>query len=330
MKRNAGLMVVVILVVVSVGLAQEMPGAKGPQDSPQMRGGAMGMMGQMGMMRQMMPLMQAPDVAAWDGNIYVLSGTKLAKVNSDLETKKTVELEEMPGMMKGMMGGQHRGTMRAGMMGDQGMQRGGMMSRGDMMQGSGMMQMMHGMHRGRMMSNARVTADAQGVYLLRGSTLTAYDHDLNEIRSAGITTVVENAAQCPMCRKMMKRMQQGAMMRGGMMMGGPGSNIRERPLERGMVQLSQRPATPPAGQVMFRVAILTPAGEPDGTASVNGFVYPKGHPSNGTAVQFMKRPGGRFVGSANLPTSGEYELAIRVKRADHEDAVVYYDLSAPQ
>jgi len=192
------------------------------------------------------------------------------------------------------------------------------------------MQMMHGMHRGRMMSNARVTADAQGVYLLRGSTLTAYDHDLNEIRSAGITTVVENAAQCPMCRKMMKRMQQGAMMRGGMMMGGPGSNIRERPLERGMVQLSQRPATPPAGQVMFRVAILTPAGEPDGTASVNGFVYPKGHPSNGTAVQFMKRPGGRFVGSANLPTSGEYELAIRVKRADHEDAVVYYDLSAPQ
>ncbi|MGD9498272.1 MAG: hypothetical protein AB7Y46_18370 [Armatimonadota bacterium] len=323
---------------------QQYPGQGQPMQGPGGGEMQMGMMGQMAMMGRIMPMMDAPDVAAWDGSIYLLSAMSLQKLNADLEPVKTIEFEQMPGMMEGMMGEEGGvmmpgGGVMGGPMRGPGQRGGGMMGRSGMMSGDDtmpMMRMMHGMHRGRMMSNSRVTADARGVYVLRGSTLTAYDHDLNQVRSAEVVAVLEDAAGCPMCKTMMQRMQEGGMMGPGMMgggmmgpgmMGGPWSAPRERPLEMGRVQLSHR-LMPSSGQVIFRVAVLTAAGGLDGSASVSGFVYPKGQPAHGRAVQFTRGPGGHLMGAAQIAAAAVYELALRVKRAGREDAVVYYEVPA--
>ncbi len=366
MKRMTVAVLVMTMIFTGVAWTQQdehqehHPAQQGDDaEAPGMMGG--GMMQGGGMM---MGMMNAPDVASWDGNVYMISGMKLEKLNSSMEVVETVEFEQMPGMMEGgmmqggMMGGpmmqqgqQDDDTQQRPMMrhrqGDQdgGMMGGGMMQQGGMM-GEGMMQRMHMMHRARAMSNSAITADAQGVYVLRGPTMTAYDHDLNELRSSDVMDMPEDAAMCPMCKKMMEKMQQdggmmqgggmmqdggmmGGMRPGGMMMGQQWGETEERSVPGGMVHLSP-PAQPRVGQIPFRVHVLGADQQTDTSASVSGFIYPQNQPERGKAVDFSAGPRGHMMGSVHLQTPGEYELAVRVNRPGQESTVVYYDVTVGQ
>lgn len=334
MKRMTVAVLVMTMVLAGTAWAQQdehrqhHPEQEADQEPGMMQDGGM-MMGMMG----------TPDVASWDGNIYVLSGMKLEKFDSSLNSVETVEFEHAPGMMedaemgrRGMMR-QQRGELRMGPEGRM-MQRGPADERDGMMD-EDMMQRMHQMHRMRAMSNTAISADSQGVYVLRGMTLTVYDHDLNEVRSGEVMEMHEDGAMCPMCRRMMERMRQdGGMMGGmregrmqrGMMMGQQWGEMEERSVAGGMVHLSP-PAQPRVGDIPFRVHVLGADHQTDTSASVSGFIYPQGQPERGKAVDFRAGPGGHMMGSVNLQTPGEYELAVRVNRPGHESTVVYYDVT---
>ena len=209
-----------------------------------------GMTGHMRMMGSMMPMMHMTHTTAWDGMVYLLTPMKLEKLNSNLEVVASVEYDTIPCMMQ--QGEQEEATRPIPLGGET-------------------MTTVHGVHRRCMMSSMAVSADAQGVYVLRGMMMTVYDHDLNELRSKQVMTVPEDAGNCPMCRMMMQHMQQQGMMGRGMMMGGGmmrgpmtghGTMMQgwsapmERDLERGQVQMRYLPAQDMPGMVSFEVRVL--------------------------------------------------------------------------
>ncbi len=189
-----------------------------------------------------------------------------------------------------------------------------------------------------MMGKVQIAADEAGVYLLRGGKLTVFDHDLNKIRSEQVSDMSADAAKCPMCQKMMKQMQAGE---GGMKMcpmmqqmmghhgrmGGPFSEAQVRAIEDGEVTIAHRPVQLTVGPVGFRVSVFKLSGQADATATVTGFLYPQGAADKGKTVQFNKMHM-HLIGSTTIAASGAYELAIRIKRPDHGDVVVYLSLSA--
>ena len=359
MKRSVELIVAVILALVSSGIAQETPVVGGAGNNPQMMSDGMCMM----MNGPMMGMMGAADLAAWDGSVYFLNGNALLKLDSDLREVKSVELGDMAGMMKKMqesgmcpMCGNMMGPGgKPGMMGQGGQK--GMMAHGQgmgMMGGEGgmmpIMKKMHQMHMMKMMGKAQIAADEAGVYLLRGGKLTVFDHDLDNMRSEQVSDMSADAANCPMCQKMVKQMQAGE---GGMMMcpmmqqmmggpgaggmrgmmtghkgqmGGPFSEAQVRAIADGEVTVAHRPVQLTVGPVGFRVLVFNLPGQADSTATLTGFLYPQGATDKGKTVQFSNMPM-HFVGSTTIAASGAYELAIRVKRPDHGDVVVYLPLS---
>ena len=273
-----------------------------------------------------------PDIAAWDGHIYLLTGMKLEKLDGNLQPVRTVEFEHMPAETADhdheaaapQQEAAHDHDAAApeqeagGMMGQQRMQ---------------MMQRMHAMHRGRTLANARVSADASGVYVLRGQTLTVYDHDLNELRSAQVMDMPARAMDCPMCPMMMERMQRDRPMMGrgmmgrGMMAPEAWGEAIERQLTEGTVRLYQRPHEPALGQMTFRVEVQDAEGQPDHTASVTGFLYPEGQTDRGRTIAFTPDVAGIMTGTAQIRERGDHWLAVRIIRPGHEDAVVYYPIS---
>lgn len=140
-----------------------------------------------------MQMMGSADIAAWDGSVYMLSGGVLQKLNRQLEVAGTVELPD-PGCMcatGGMCAASAQGQMDGQ---DRKMP---------------MMQQMHAMHTKQMMGRTQLAVDGSGVYLLRGGKLTVFDHNLKEIRSEEVIAMTGDASKCPMCQKMMGRMNAG-------------------------------------------------------------------------------------------------------------------------
>ncbi len=279
-----------------------------------------------------------PDIAVWEGNVYLLTGMKLEKLDGNLQPVRTVEFEQMAGEMDHDAAApqqdadhEHDAAAAPQQEADHDHANDGAMRQR-------MMQRMHAMHRGRTLANARVAADASGVYVLRGQTLTVYDHDLNELRSAQVMDMPEHAAHCPMCPMMMDRMQRengmmGRGMRGrgmmdrGMMRPDAWSEAIERTLTDGKVRLHQRPATPALGEMTFRAEVFDGTGQPDQTASVTGFLYPEGRTDQGRTVAFTPDVAGVMTGTAQLRERGDHWLAVRVIRPGQEDEVVYYPIS---
>ena len=135
---------------------------------------------------------------------------------------------------------------------------------------------------------------------------------------------------CPMMQQMMGVPGAGGM-RGMMIghkgqMGGPFSEAQVRAIADGEVTIAHRPAQLTVGPVGFRVSVFKLSGQADSTATVTGFLYPQGAVGKGKTVQFSKMPM-HFVGSTTIAASGAYELAIRVKRPDYGDVVMYFPLS---
>ncbi len=155
-----------VLVLGLIGTAVVWGG--GPPAGMGRTGPAEGMPPQAAMMTGMM---MRGDIAAWDGSVFALRGGELMKLDGDLTVVKSVKVPR-PGRGRGMGPG-GAGQGRAGMTG---MQGGRMMGR---MQG----RMMGGM--------ASLAADSRGVYVLSGSTITVYDHDLTEVRSGHLAAPAE-------------------------------------------------------------------------------------------------------------------------------------------
>lgn len=350
MKRTLALVVVALMVAgaayAQCGMMARTPAAEDDAPvSPCMRGMQQGMQMRQGPMASMAG---ALDTAVWGDFVYVLQGNMLEKRDMDGNVIKSVHLKDMeqtmedieaegvcpmcgmpmdhearegcPGAMMGpMMHGQGQGMSgQGGMQGQgQGMHRmGGMHGQGMTEKG------MRGMQRGKMYSKVELTADADGVYLLRGGQFTAFDHDLNQTKSWRAVSETCMAAddsidcamrgmqkaKCPTCRMMMGTMQE------------------ERGIEDGTITMWHRPAKLTPGMVRFQVQVddLSDAGDAD--AKVNAYLYPKGDVDAGMGIPMHSVGGGHLYGMADVPMAGHWMLALRVMRPGMEDVKVYYDV----
>ena len=120
-------------------------------------------------------------------------------------------------------------------------------------------------------------------------------------------------------------MQRGGM-RGGQWMMGPMSQMMDRNIPGGQVMMAYRPSPLTPGQAMFSIFVNDESGMREMSATVTGYVYPEGNPSEGRSLQMAPMGGGHSMGTVMIPYAGAYELAVRVKRTDMEDAVVYFPL----
>jgi len=240
----------------------------------------------------------------------------------------------------GMMHGQGQGMMQGGGMmhgQGQGMMQGGGMMHGQgqgMMQGGGMMHgqgqgmtpgRMHGMQRGQMMSCVRLDADAEGVYLLRGGKMTVFDHDLNQKSSWRIETM-----ECP-ANERMRAMAMEQMGRERCphcrMHSGMGMDRAQRSIPMGSVEMWYYPRMLMAGPARFHVQVFGANLQPDANAQVSAYLYPANTPGSGMGVAMQPLGAGQYYGLAQVPSAGQWELAVRVMRPDMDDARAYYGVS---
>ncbi len=180
------------------------------------------------------------------------------------------------------------------------------------------------MRRGRMMSCTRLSADEQGVYLLRGGKVTVFDHDLNRESSWRVATA-DGPANERMRRMAMEHMDRtrcpNCRMHSDMVVDGA-----RRAIEGGSVEVWHRPRALSAGAARFHVQVLDADGAPDAEATVSLYLYPNDDPGRGASLAVQPLGAGQYYGVVEISGAGEWELAVRVIRPGMEDARVYYDL----
>ncbi|MHB8994813.1 MAG: hypothetical protein ACYC63_06165 [Armatimonadota bacterium] len=146
-------------------------------------------------------LLGAASMASSGGNIYILQGNTLRKLTPDLQEVAAVQLPDLPEALANLqnsrlnlacgLGSELVPTSTSGITPMQ-------CSQQDVVQG------LHEAHTMRTMATAQVTADAFGVYVLRGGRLTVYDTSLRELRNTPITqTLTADAKSCPICVSVM-------------------------------------------------------------------------------------------------------------------------------
>ncbi|MGC9318450.1 MAG: hypothetical protein ACP5KN_10530 [Armatimonadota bacterium] len=115
-------------------------------------------------------------------------------------------------------------------------------------------------------------------------------------------------------------------MRGGQWMMGPMSQMMERSIPQGEVAMAYRPAPLTPGQAMFSFFVSDLSGRRDPSATLTAFLYPQGNPEAGRSLQMAAMGGGHAMGTTTVPSAGSYELAVRVKRPNVDDALAYFPL----
>ena len=353
MKRTVVWMLAMLLIT-GAAFAQcpMMSAAQGEDGQMQMGGCARGM--QQGMQMQQGPMasmMSANESAVFGDNVYMLQGNMLQKRDMEGNIVKSVQLTDMEQIMDDMeaegtcavcgmpMDEETRAGCPAvtgapcptcGMMHSEGMAMGEGMQDGGMMQGGcpymaegATEEGMRGMQRGAMYSRVSIDADADGVYVLRGGQFSVYDHDLNQTKTwravseecrAGDDSVQcamaeMRKADCPTCRMMLGSMQD------------------ERAIPGGMVRMWHRPAALRTGPARIQVQVNNASGMGVVNATVTGYLYPRGSVDQGMGVPLRSVGGGGYFGMVNIPRSGDWDLAVRVRRPGMEDQRVYYNLS---
>lgn len=320
------MVVVTVLLALAAGIGMAQCPRMGPpappaqQDAPAdppMRGmGAMAGGGPMAMMMAM------SDIATWGGYVYVVQGNTLEKRDAEGNVVKTIELNA-PGQMMWPRQGAGAGAMRGGGQGMMCGQQGGQGMMQGQRGGQGMMQGRQGgqgmMQPGGMMMCARLSADAQGVYLLRGGTITVFDHDLNR-KASWRLPMAAGAGRGAMCQ-----MRGGHEQRPTCPMCSEADRAR-RSIARGSVEMWHRPCLLAVGPARFYVRVFDADMQPDPRAQVSVYLYPEGDPDNGRGLQMQSLGAGEYYGLVNIPASGQWELAVRVMRPGMDDARVYYEL----
>ena len=147
-------------------------------------------------------LLGAASIASSGGNIYILQGNTLRKLDNSLRELAAVQLPDLPQALQIVQAS--RQDLSCGMNSETVMVTPTtsvpvaaapvQCAAQDMVQG------LHEAHTLRTLSSAQLSADALGVYVLRGGRLTVFDTSLREIRNTPITdTLVASAANCPVC-----------------------------------------------------------------------------------------------------------------------------------
>lgn len=312
----------------------------------------------------MASMMGAMETAAWGGKVYVLQGNMLQKRDLQGNVLAAVELEDfeqtmmemeeadicpMCGMDMEMMeemggcpmmgGGMMQGQQGGGMM--HGQQGGGMMGGGGMMQGGGQGMMMGGscpmmgaattepaMAAGQlrqMYSCVRLTADAEGVYVLRGGKMTVFSHDLQKKAAWDV-----NLEDCPANERMRATARRHMMATNCphcRMHTGAGAERVQRAIPMGSVEIWHHPRMLAAGRARLHVQVFDASKMPDRTAQVSGFLYPAGNTAAGIGLTMMPLGEGQFYALVDIPRAGSWELAVRVMRPGMDDARAYYGIA---
>jgi hypothetical protein len=152
MMRYGLVGIVLVGALAALTLAAPMPGGGMGMGGPAMGRARGAMMSRMAMMG---------DIAVANGNVYVVNGGKLIKMDSDLKKVASIDLPR-PQMPGGMMGGQN-GAVNEEML-------------------------------GRWIdAMARVDADSDNVYVLLGGKVTKYDTNLKEVKSTDIVPMSQPA-----------------------------------------------------------------------------------------------------------------------------------------
>ncbi len=113
--------------------------------------------------------------------------------------------------------------------------------------------------------------------------------------------------------------------RGGQMMG-PMSETYSRNIPGGTVWMAYRPTPPVTGQMRFIVFVNDETGRRDVDATISAYLYPRDAVDAGRGVQVVSMVAGHAMGFVDVEQPGDYELAVRVRRPDHEDVRVYFPL----
>lgn len=185
-------------------------------------------------------------------------------------------------------------------------------------------QKMHRQQMARAYGKTEVSADDQGVYVLRAGKVYSYDLDLNQTKVyAALDT--GNLAWSRLCECAVAEMQDGSC---------PVCRLRshirgealQRALNEGVVALVVRPRMLKVGEARFGVHLMNTARQFDAAAGATAFIYPMGNPGSGMRVPLTRLAHGRFYGQRDIATAGNWQLALRVTRPGMADEMVYYNL----
>lgn len=151
-------------------------------------------------------LLGAASIASAGGNIYVLQGNTLRKLDINLREIASVQLPDLLQCMQVVQ--TCRQDLSCGMNSDAMLTvpTGTAVVAASPVQcaAQDMVQGLHEAHTLRTLTSAQLSADAFGVYLLRGGRLTVYDTNLRELRNTPITdSLTASAATCPVCTNLM-------------------------------------------------------------------------------------------------------------------------------
>lgn len=150
-------------------------------------------------------LLGAASVASAGGNIYILQGNTLRKLSSDLRELASVQL---PDLMQALQMVQVcRQDLSCGMNGDTTLaipaDTTHVLAGPVQCAAQDMVQGLHEAHTLRTLATAQLSADAFGVYVLRGGRLTVYDTSLRELRNTPIVgALTASSGSCPVCASM--------------------------------------------------------------------------------------------------------------------------------
>ncbi len=287
-------------------------------------------------------MMGAVDTATHGGYIYILQGNVLEKHDMDGNVLKAIELDDLKqtleeiedegtcpvcGMPMDVTGGEGRpaggpGEGRGMMMGGG---RGMMMGGGQgMMHGGGPMvdRRMRGMQARHMYGCVRLSADEEGVYLLRGGRMTVFDHDLNRQNSWRVS--MEDCPAHQRVRQMAMQKMRGTSCPTCRMHAG--REIDERSITNGYVRMWHRPVVLTPGPARINISVHELDLSPDNDAAVSGYLYPNDNPDDGLGLQMESVGGGQYYATVDIPAEGQWELAVRIMRPGEEDVRVYYNV----
>lgn len=234
---------------------------------------------------------------------------------------------QRPGGGGGMMHGQHNPQAPHGMTHGQSGGGGMMMGGGCPMMGdtSTDESTMAARQKRQMRSCVRLSADSEGVYLLRGGRLTVFTHDLER---QGAWEV--DLADCPANRHMRQmarqRMMASTCPHCRMHMGAGMERLR-RSIPAGSVEMWHHPKALTAGPARIHLQVFDGSRMPDADAQLSAFLYPEGDTGAGMGLTLMPLGAAQFYALTEIPAAGSWELAVRVMRPGMEDALVYYNMS---
>ncbi len=253
-------------------------------------------------------MMGAVDTATHGGYIYILQGNVLEKHDMDGNVLKAIELDDLKQTLEEI---EDEGTCPVcGMPMD--------------VTGGGPMvdRKMRGMQARHMYGCVRLSADEEGVYLLRGGRMTIFDHDLNRQNSWRVS--MEDCPAHQRVRQMAMQKMRGTSCPTCRMHAG--REIDERSITNGYVRMWHRPAVLTPGPARINISVHELDLSPDNDAAVSGYLYPNDNPDDGLGLQMESVGGGQYYATVDIPAEGQWELAVRIMRPGEEDVRVYYNV----